>query len=197
MEAVLDKAALRSQFVARRRALAPSDLADKSQRIAQQLIALPHYAQAACVALYHATSHEVTTTEIFAHACAHGKCVALPRVCDVEQRTMSFHTITDLAALAPGYRNILEPNATAAVCARESIDLICVPGVGFDATGHRLGMGAGFYDAWLAGFAGVRVGLAFDCQMVESLGAASNDPWDEAVDIVITESRTTMCRRAA
>lgn len=65
-----------------------------------------------------------------------------------------------------------------------------VPGVGFDFFGTRLGRGSGFYDRVIArlrraGQVAV-VGVAFDCQIVPEL---PRDAWDEAVDLVVSESR--------
>jgi len=71
-------------------------------------------------------------------------------------------------------------------------DLIVVPLVGVDGRGLRLGMGGGFYDRALA-FRRVRkswkgprlVGLAFDCQRVDTVFA---DGWDVRLDSLATES---------
>lgn len=68
--------------------------------------------------------------------------------------------------------------------------LALVPGVGFDQSGTRLGRGQGFYDRALAALRRTGdlcvVGLAFECQIVPEL---PSDPWDQAMDYVITESR--------
>ena len=62
------------------------------------------------------------------------------------------------------------------------LDLVLVPLVGFDGRGHRLGMGAGFYDRHF-GFLRHRrtwqrpllIGLAFDVQRVDRLAEAAHD----------------------
>jgi arsenate reductase-like glutaredoxin family protein len=64
--------------------------------------------------------------------------------------------------------------------------------VGFDAHGHRLGMGAGFYDRALRPrldraqpFRRPRlIGIAYSMQQVDRLEPA---PWDVALDLVVTE----------
>lgn len=67
-------------------------------------------------------------------------------------------------------------------------DILIVPLVGFDAAGHRLGMGGGFYDATLAALrAGgpvLAVGYAFAVQQVAELPSG---PLDERLDWVVTE----------
>ena len=72
------------------------------------------------------------------------------------------------------------------------LDTILVPLVGFDAQGHRLGMGAGFYDRALRPrldrtqpFRRPRlIGVAYSIQQVDRLDPA---PWDVALDLVVTE----------
>ena len=74
-----------------------------------------------------------------------------------------------------------------------ALDLIITPLLGFDATGTRMGMGGGFYDRTFAfkRFAKpyrqrpLLVGYAFDFQKVNGL---TRQPWDVALDAVVTES---------
>ena len=62
------------------------------------------------------------------------------------------------------------------------LDLVLVPLVGFDARGHRLGMGAGLYDRHFAFLRHRRawrrprlLGLAFEAQKVARLAEAAHD----------------------
>ncbi|MCL4409444.1 MAG: 5-formyltetrahydrofolate cyclo-ligase [Gammaproteobacteria bacterium] len=73
------------------------------------------------------------------------------------------------------------------------LDLILTPLVGFDAAGNRLGMGGGFYDRTLSGWAHGRypklhvAGVAHDCQFVDALPHAA---WDVPLPTIITPSKT-------
>lgn len=70
-----------------------------------------------------------------------------------------------------------------------NLDIVFLPLVGFDARGHRLGTGAGYYDATL-GLAKPRplcVGLGFNAQEVNE--GIPNDPWDIPLDFMVTETR--------
>jgi 5-formyltetrahydrofolate cyclo-ligase len=85
---------------------------------------------------------------------------------------------------------IAEPVDARPLRARQ-LDLLLLPLVGFDHEGYRLGMGGGFYDATLAFMRHRRnwrkprlVGIAYECQRVESL---PHDPWDMPLDAVLTE----------
>ena len=72
-----------------------------------------------------------------------------------------------------------------------AIDLILVPGCGFDLEGGRLGRGGGYYDRFLAGQVGVlKVGLCFECQMIDRLPTEAHD---QSVDLIVTESRVIDC----
>jgi 5-formyltetrahydrofolate cyclo-ligase len=73
-------------------------------------------------------------------------------------------------------------------------DLLFVPLAAFDRAGHRIGYGAGYYDATLAALAAKRplaVGLAFATQEVASIPA---EPHDHPLAFVITERETIDCR---
>ena len=71
------------------------------------------------------------------------------------------------------------------------LDLVLVPLVGFDARGHRLGMGAGLYDRHFAFLRQRRawrrpllIGLAFEAQKVVRLAEEAHDV---QLDGVVTE----------
>ena len=65
-------------------------------------------------------------------------------------------------------------------------DLILVPGVAFDLSGHRLGRGKGFYDRLLANARGVKCGVAFDEQIVKAVAAGTHDI---RMDFILTPTR--------
>jgi 5-formyltetrahydrofolate cyclo-ligase len=59
----------------------------------------------------------------------------------------------------------------------EMLDLVVVPGLGFDRQGHRIGRGGGFYDRFLAqpSFQATTCGLAIREQIVERVPAVDHD----------------------
>lgn len=87
--------------------------------------------------------------------------------------------------LAPGPYRALQPESdTAAVVVP---DVLFVPLVGFTAEGHRLGQGGGHYDRWLARNPDATpIGLAWDCQLAESLPMEEHD---RPLAAVITPTR--------
>ncbi len=68
------------------------------------------------------------------------------------------------------------------------IDLVIVPGLGFDEFGNRVGRGRGFYDRFLAHpeFKQTACGLAFEVQFTSSIPAG---PLDRRVDMVVTDEK--------
>lgn len=85
----------------------------------------------------------------------------------------------------------MEPDADAPEVQLADIDLLLVPGLGFDARGNRLGQGGGFYDRVLAA-AGPEteiVGVAYAVQCVPELPV---EPHDQPVHRVVTEEGVAM-----
>ena len=81
------------------------------------------------------------------------------------------------AELAPGYRGLLEPPASAPSVAIEAIDVFVVPGLLFDRAGRRLGRGSGFYDRALAHARAdaLRIGLCYAECVVDELPRENQD----------------------
>jgi 5-formyltetrahydrofolate cyclo-ligase len=91
----------------------------------------------------------------------------------------------DLVAGALGGR---EPPPSAPAVPPAEIDLVLVPGVGFDPSGRRIGRGRGHYDATLAALPrATAVGLAFEAQVVPEVPAEAHDA---RLAAVVTERRT-------
>jgi 5-formyltetrahydrofolate cyclo-ligase len=141
------------------------------------------------IGCYLAMPDEVDSAGCIAAALAHGCRLFLPRITDARQRRMTFAPFA--GPMRRNIHGIPEPAARDRLAARW-LDVILVPTVGFDARGHRLGMGAGYYDRALAfrlrhpRWRGPRlVGLAFDCQELQGIEPG---PHDVRLDAIITES---------
>jgi 5-formyltetrahydrofolate cyclo-ligase len=75
----------------------------------------------------------------------------------------------------------------------DDIDIVIVPGAGFDNKGNRLGYGAGYYDKLLSKSKKKisAIALAFEEQIAEKIPA---EPHDIKVDIIITDNRLIKCK---
>lgn len=87
--------------------------------------------------------------------------------------------------LKKGRFGILEP-AAPVFAAEDELDLIIVPGVAFDRTGHRIGRGGGFYDRLLPQYHAVRAGICFGFQCLDTAPAQEHDI---RMDWVVTETQ--------
>ncbi len=183
------KAELRRRGRQARKRLSREEAGEKSRQIAQRLFSRPEYREAKTLFIYVSTGSEAGTGEIVAAALAAGKTVAVPLV-EEDRKSLRAVPVRDPEReLAPGFRGIREPadRSSPGIDPRE-LDLSVVPGTAFDRSGNRLGRGGGCYDRFLPRLReGVpRIGLAFECQLVEEIVP---DPHDVPVDLVITEDR--------
>lgn len=86
--------------------------------------------------------------------------------------------------LSPGPYGVLEPDESLPVMPWERLDLILVPGLGFDRRGWRLGRGRGHFDRLLRRVIQTsRWGIAFDRQIVEQVPI---EPHDVNVNFLVT-----------
>lgn len=166
------KSVTRRTALARRDALTPSERAAASLAIGSRAASvLPG---AGVVALYAPKGSEVATAGLDAALRARGIGVAYPRVIPGGLR-LDLHLVT-IDALVPGTFGLREPAADAARVDLATITAFCVPGLAFDRTGGRVGWGRGYYDATLAAApAAMRVGLAFECQLLDAVPAEAHD----------------------
>jgi 5-formyltetrahydrofolate cyclo-ligase len=201
------KGSLRKELRARRRALTPGEHALRSDLAASAITRLPAFRSGARVAIYLPFDREVNTRALLIAAQRRAVHIYVPVITDVAHRRMSFYPIT--GRTRRGTFGISVPHAAPGRAHRQLgprwFDLVVVPLVGIDRGGRRLGMGLGFYDRAF-GFRSHRlhwrgpllVGLAFECQRVESVHPK---PWDLALDALATERglvhfRTSRSHRA-
>lgn len=188
-----DKAGLRALLRARRRALTPAEQAEAASRAAGHLESLPHWEQCQHIALYIAADGELDPTPIAETCRRQGRALYLPRLAGPGQ--MCFAHWDGGTPLVPNRYGIPEPGAGAAPRAAAELDLALLPLVGWDRSGNRLGMGAGYYDRALAqARPKLLVGLAYEAQEVSRLPA---DPWDIQLDFVLCESGLVRCNRTS
>jgi 5-formyltetrahydrofolate cyclo-ligase len=182
----MPKRTLRQQILARRRALSHDQWRAASQMAQQRLFALEEFMQARCIALYAPAHNETDTAGILAEAFTSGKRVLYPAVCGDR---MVLRQVEGLECLSEGCFGILEPCSTGCDHQADEPDLIVVPGVVFDLSGHRIGYGKGFYDKFLQhpGRKAHLVGLCHDFQLID--GAIPAEGHDIRMELVVTDQR--------
>lgn len=183
-----DRRALRQALRAARAALPAEERSSASKSIARRIAATRWLGPGRRIALYAALAEELDTAPLLALARQRGCEVYFPRLEPGLARRMSFSPVGPRRRL--NRYGILEPDTTARLSAA-ALQLIFLPLVGFDASGHRLGMGAGFYDRALQFRRRRRhwrgpllVGLGYACQELAALEPIATDI---PLDVVVTE----------
>ncbi len=173
---VLEKKALRKEFLAARSAISPLERLVLDGAVSGHILSLSEFAAAPGVILYASDGTEPELRGVCESALAAGKIAALPRFVP-DSGVYELARITDWERdLAPGRYGLLEParSLPAVSGARDWVWLI--PGVAFDAHGTRLGRGKGFYDRLLNGHPGIRIGVFYQCQFSDrALPKAEHD----------------------
>jgi len=177
---------LRSQLRARRDSIPPGLRRLKSEHILSRLQQHPAYLAAGFPAFTHSIGSEVETLPLLRERIDAGKPVLLPKTHPGGR--MDFHLLGGpIDRLEKSPFGIPEPDPARDPLVRpEEIDLVVVPGLGFDPLGHRLGMAGGYFDRYLARLdsKAPRLGLAFECQVLEEIPHVERD---RSVDEVLTE----------
>lgn len=168
----MDKKELRRQITQRKRAMTQAQIEEKSASLARQFYETELYKQAKTIYGYLPYNQEVRTVPILQQALRDGKRVAVPKVYGDQMR---FIFMTDLTRVEKGYAGIPEPVDDGPV-ADDLTALVLMPGLAFDAKGHRVGYGGGFYDKFLQQEREhPTLALCYDFQMLESLQTESHD----------------------
>lgn len=92
---------------------------------------------------------------------------------------------SNLKQFEPGAYGILEPSTQNPLCPKTEIQVCLVPLLAFDGEGRRLGQGKGYYDRFLQGFTGLKIGVGFEWQF--SPAPLPVDENDQMLDLVVTE----------
>lgn len=133
----------------------------------------PLLQDAAVVMAYYSLPDEVNTHRLLDELVEEGKTVLLPEVVDDE--TMVVRRYRSSADLREGAYHIMEPIGEM-FTDYQQIDVVLVPGVAFDADGHRLGRGRGYYDRFLKTVGTVsKIGVCFDFQKVQEVPVGPDD----------------------
>lgn len=169
----MDKNILRKEIRQRKRRLSRQQLEEMSLPVIQRLLSHPRVRAARTLLLYCSLPDEVDTRQALRVLAGEGKRVLLPVV--VADGCMVLRQYASDADLREGAFHIMEP--VGPVFQRlDEIDVAVVPGMAFDAAGHRLGRGKGFYDRFLPLCQQAwRIGLCFGFQLLPSVPADAHD----------------------
>lgn len=187
---LLDRQDIRTHVRHLRRALTPDQQQLAAVQVVERALNFAPLQQAKKIALFLAFDGELNTRPLIARLWQHKQQVYLPVLHPFSAGQLLFIRYDPGTPLAPNRLRIPEPPLDIRNLATlDELDVLMVPLVAFDRQGQRLGMGGGFYDRTLQswrqhGF--LPVGLAHDCQQVDTLPAAE---WDVPLPAIITPSK--------
>ncbi len=178
------KKILRLELKKRLAALTPKSRKARSLKIFRKVLKNPFYKKAGSILVYVSFGNEVETGPLIRHALKDGKRIFAAKV-RVSDKKIHIYRIQDFKKdLRRGAFGIMEPKCRQQGKASE-LDLVLVPGLGFDRKGRRLGRGEGYFDRFLARASRAKkIGLAFRVQLVPRIPALKHDI---PVDKIITD----------
>jgi 5-formyltetrahydrofolate cyclo-ligase len=188
---VADKRQLRAQMRNRRRQLSQDEQQSAADGLLRQLSRLSYFRNVHRVAFYFPNDGEIDPRPTIEHAWRIGKQCFLP-VVNHPTSPLRFARHLRQQPTRPNRFGIPEPVVRQRdLLKAHNLQLILVPLIAFDATGGRLGMGAGFYDRTLAFLRGRKywhspmiIGAAHSFQQVEHV---PQDSWDVCLRGIVTE----------
>lgn len=185
------KSELRLDYKKRRAALTSEELDEQSIAIANQLLGMPIWEQQ----YYHVflpieQQHEVNTEFILHLLAGKDKDIVVAKS-DFTTREMTHFLLTDSTKIRPNSYGIPEPISGLEVPVSK-LEVVFVPLLAYDNSGHRVGYGKGFYDRFLQQCSPntLKIGLSFfgPEEKIEDVSAT-----DVPLDYVVTPDGVVRC----
>lgn len=156
----------------------------------EHVIHHPIFLQSHSIAAFCAHNGEMDPVLILQKALKLAKLCYLPILDDQLKNKLIFAKIDHNSRYTKNKYGILEPNPEPKILIPAwELDLVLVPLVGVDTLGHRLGMGAGFYDRTFEfkkrSTKPYLIGLAYAFQCIENI---PYDTHDIPLDGLVTEN---------
>ena len=179
------KAAIRTRLRAAMEKMGTPARAGASAALCARMVRWEGWQRATTILMFSPMPDEPDVKPLLEAAREAGKRVALPRFRPSDGDYEAALVTGAEGELATGRFGIREPGAACPAVPLIHLDLLLIPGVGFAPDGCRLGRGRGFYDRLLASVTGLKCGVAFDEQLVETLPIG---PYDIRLDCILTPS---------
>jgi len=151
LDTATTKATLRSRYLSQRKALVPGEVARRSAAIADQFFGERSIQGTLHLFLPIARQNEVDTWLIIHRLWRDFPAVRVAvSVTDVTTGQLTHYPLLPDTVLTENRWGIPEPLAPTHPIPATDVDLVLVPLLAFDMTGHRVGYGKGYYDRFLA-----------------------------------------------
>ncbi len=157
----------------------------KSRAITRRFLASHEFRSCRSLAVYLSLASEPETQSLISEALRARKRVFVPRI--RQRKEIEFIRIKNLSRdLRKGPFGILEPKSAFKEKASR-LEIVVVPGLGFDPRGGRLGRGEGYFDRFLKRAGRVKkIGFAFEEQLLKKIPMTTRDI---RMDIIVTDKR--------
>jgi len=172
----------RQRLILAREAISPTLHQHWSEAISDRLIRLLPVSQGLTLGIYWPFRGEYDPRQIAGQLKHQGVVLALPEVIG-RNDPLCFRAWSPDTPMKSGAYGIPVPADTHTV----KLDAVCIPMVGFDRQGYRLGYGSGYFDRTLAGYypQPLTIGIAFEIQRIDSVHP---QPHDIAMHYIVTEA---------
>lgn len=178
------KEAVRQACKQRRAALTHEMCQKWTPALTDKILSLPAYQEARTIMAYLAMPKEANLDLLMAKALQEGKEVYVPLCLDKER--MVAVRLRDLQQVESGVLGIRIPLKPYEFIEPGELDLVLVPGAGFDRQGGRMGMGNGYYDRFLRRVQRSHfIGVAWHCQVLAD--PIPMDSQDVRMESIVTE----------
>ena len=163
-----EKENVRALLLQRRRILTKEQVSECSAEVVAAIARERSFIEAKAVMLYYPVRNEIDLRELL--TLAPNKTYLLP-VTHRHSIEMRQYAAND--KLHRGKYGIPEPDGNSY---NGKVNLILVPGVGFDKNNHRIGRGGGYYDRFLKRFRyTMKIGVGYKFQLVDKLPFTTKD----------------------
>lgn len=185
------KKGLRQKMLAMRRALSANETESRSSSLKENILSLPEYKNAKKIMAFLAMKGESNLDGFIRQALLDGKEVYIP-VC-LPERQMEAGRLIDMEHFEKGPLGLRNLPAGYEVTSPESLDLVLIPGLAVSQEGIRLGMGAGYYDRYLACVPfEKRVAALWDFQVIPDI---PSEPFDQKIAKIVTDKSVIVTKR--
>lgn len=161
----MNKQELRAHYKRKREKLSEKEIDEKSMAIANRLIDMPIWDHSFYHIFLSITKLKEVNTEFVLHILSGKDKQIVVSKSNFDTHRLNHFLLTDGLRLKTNAWGIPEPveNKEAMEVPSKKIEVIFVPLLAFDKSGHRIGYGKGFYDRFLAECAPgtIKIGLSF------------------------------------
>ena len=185
------KKGLRQKMLAMRRALSANETESRSSSLKENILSLLEYKNAKKIMAFLAMKGESNLDGFIRQALLDGQEVYIP-VC-LPERQMEAGRLIDMEHFEKGPLGLRNLPAGYEVTSPESLDLVLIPGLAVSQEGIRLGMGAGYYDRYLARVPfEKRVAALWDFQVIPDI---PSEPFDQKIAKIVTDKSVIVTKR--